>query len=356
MESAAPETGETGHSGESGDSAETGHSGDSGEQPPAVALYVNELMADNQSAWPDDTGARSDWVELYNAGSTSLDLGGYTLSDDWTDRALYTIPAGTTLEPGGFLVFWADGLPEAGERHMGFKLASDGEGVGVFDPEGEPVDWVVYGALAADTALARIPDGSESWSEVALGTPGETNAVVEVVELALVSSGDTWRYEDSGADLGEAWRAPSYDDSAWSSGPSPLGYGDAHATTVSYGPDSAAKHPTTYFRLSFAVDADALAGAVSATLELMVDDGALVWLNGEELARHNLNDGAIAWADYANATVSGTDETSWTATSFDPALLEAENVLAVEVHQASASSSDLQLDLALTLESVVAAD
>ncbi len=337
---------------ETGDAPDTGEAPETGETAPApVALLINELMADNETAVTDDLGQVSDWVELYNAGEVALDLSGVTLSDDWTQPALYTLPDGTTLEAGGYLVLWADGLPDLGDLHMGFKLAQDGEAVGVFDAAGESLDWVVFGAQQADTALARIPDGGETWEEVSLGTPGESNAIVTLTESALVSSGDLWRYDDRGVDLGVAWVQPDYDDSAWSSGPSPLGYGDTHATTVSYGADGEDKHPTTYFRLQLEVDPALLAGARAATLEIQVDDGALVWLNGEEVVRQNMPDGEIAWADYASASTS--DESAWTSYAIDAELLTERTVLAVEVHQANGSSSDLQLDLRFTLTSVV---
>lgn len=350
-ESAAPDTGESGP-GETGP-GETGPGETSAEG--AVPLVVNELMAENLGSVTDDLGAASDWLELYNAGDEALDLGGFTLSDDWTQPGLSALPEGTTLEAGGFLVLWADGQPELGDRHLGFRLAQGGEGVGVFDSSGEVVDWVVYGPQEADTSLARIPDGAETWEQTDYGTPGETNALVELVELSLVASGDTWRYDDSGVESEGDWRAVDFDDSGWSSGASPLGYGDTHATTLGYGDDANDKHPTTWLRLALEVDPSELAGAREATLELMVDDGALVWLNGEELARHNLADGEVGADDYASVTVSGDDETAWTAYEVDPALLLDQNVLAVELHQASATSSDLQLDLTLTLISAMSA-
>lgn len=341
-----------GHSGETGrpDSRETGdpRETDDSAAPPAP-VFINELMPGNVGAVLDDNGAVSDWLELYNVGETDLDLSGYALSDDWTNPALHVLPEGTTLAAGGHLLLWADGDASLGDAHLGFKLSQDGEGVGVFDPAGEALDWVVYGAIQDDTALARIPDGADTWEEVVHGTPGSRNARVTVTELTLLTSGDDWRYDDTGADLGVEWRAVDYDDGDWSSGPSPLGYGDTHSTTLSYGADTNNKHPTTYLRAYAPLAEDEASNAYAVTLSLLADDGALVWLNGEEAARHHLDEGDIGWSDYANATVSGADETSWTTYEIDPSLLTQDNVLAVEVHQATASSSDLQWDAILTV-------
>lgn len=333
--------------GDDHDSAETAETADTGSPP--VALFVNELMSGNTAAVLDDNGVVSDWIELYNAGASDVDLAGYSLSDDWTNPAQHVLPEGTALAAGGYLVLWADGDTTAGDTHLGFKLSQDGEGVGLFDPAGEAVDWVVYGPQVSDTALARIPDGGETWEDVVHGTPGRANARVEVQELVLLASGDIWRYDDSGMDLGTDWRESDYDDADWSSGPSPLGYGDTHGTTLSYGTDANNKHPTTYFRVDLPLAADEAGNAYAGTISLLADDSALVWLNGVEIVRHNLDDGDIAWSDYSNATVSGGDETAWTDFDVDPSLLGADNVLAIEVHQATATSSDLQLDVAFTV-------
>src|SRR6266436_9612961 len=73
----------------------------------------------------------------------------------------------------------------------------------------------------------------------------------------FISSNSTWKYLDNGSDQGTGWRATNFNDSAWASGPAPLGYGDASGvsplTMVSFGPDSNNKYITTYFRQSFLV-------------------------------------------------------------------------------------------------------
>ena len=70
---------------------------------------------------------------------------------------------------------------------------------------------------------------------------------------ALLTAGSIWKYRDTGADLGTTWRGYHFDDSAWASGPAPLGYGDPMATTIGYGPDATNKYVTTYFQIDPAV-------------------------------------------------------------------------------------------------------
>lgn len=174
--------------------------------------------------------------------------------------------------------------------------------------------------------------------------------------VVLVPEGAVWRYHDQGVDLGREWRAPGCDDSAWAEGRAELGYGDGgegrpEATVVSFGPDAERKHPTTYFRRSFEVgDPGRIEGL---TLEVLRDDGCVVYINGEEAGRSNMPEGEIEYGTYASRAVGSDEEPVWQslAPSLAPRatlLRRGRNVVAVEVHQSSASSSDLSFDLRLT--------
>ena len=163
----------------------------------------------------------------------------------------------------------------------------------------------------------------------------------------FVAGGSSWKYFDQGTDQGSAWRAPGFDDSTWSTGVAQLGYGDGdEATTVGFGPNSASKYVTTWFRKSFT--ATGVAGLVRLDLRLVRDDGAVVYLNGNEIARSNMPAGAIGSSTLASTAISGADESAWQSFSISPAaLLEGTNVLAVEMHQSGGSSTDLSFDLKL---------
>lgn len=171
--------------------------------------------------------------------------------------------------------------------------------------------------------------------------------VARATETVLVSADSTWSYLDDGSDQGTAWRQPAFDDSSWSSGPAELGYGDGdEATVVSYGPDSGNKFATTYFRRAFAV-ADP-GGIASLALGLRRDDGAVVYLNGTEVYRSNLPAGAITYATFASSAIGGADESTFQTASLDPGVLvPGLNVVAVEIHQANGSSSDISFALEL---------
>jgi hypothetical protein len=164
----------------------------------------------------------------------------------------------------------------------------------------------------------------------------------------LVKGGDNWKYSDLGVDLGTNWTAPDYDDSGWSDGPARLGYGEkAAATTVSYGSASTNKNPTTYFRHTFTAPANV--AITNLVLRLAQEPGALVWLNGQEIWRTNLPAGPIVFTNLALTTPTTFDAPYvFNQIGVDPAkLLPGTNVLAVELHQFSASFRAAGFDLEL---------
>ncbi len=168
-------------------------------------------------------------------------------------------------------------------------------------------------------------------------------------QTTFVPKGATWKYLDTGTSLSPEWATLTYDDGSWPNGPAQLGYGDGdEVTVVSFGPNSTAKYITTYFRKVFTVaDPNVLTGL---KLELLRDDGAVVYLNGTEVARSNLPTGAIDSSTPALVAVSGADETTtfYPFTLSPTQLVPGPNILAVEIHQQSGTSSDISFDLRLT--------
>lgn len=163
----------------------------------------------------------------------------------------------------------------------------------------------------------------------------------------FVTTGDHWRYHDLGVVLPELWRGAGFDDASWSQGIAKFGYGDNNeTTTIDFGGNGSDKHLTTYFRRRFHLDDPATYGDLTASL--LVDDGAVIYLNGTEVRRINMPTGTINFSTRASGAVGGSDETTYFPWPLDPATLVAgENIIAVEVHQNSPSSSDLAFDLAL---------
>jgi len=100
-------------------------------------------MASNLSGIEDPMlGQTSDWIVIYNAGTTPLNLSGYYLTDHLSKPDKWSLPAGTVIEAGGYLLFWPDG--EAVADHINFKLSASGESIGVFNAELDVVDSITY--------------------------------------------------------------------------------------------------------------------------------------------------------------------------------------------------------------------
>jgi hypothetical protein len=178
-----------------------------------------------------------------------------------------------------------------------------------------------------------------------------------LISTNLLTRGASWRYLDDGSDQGSAWIAPGFNDGTWKSGFAPLGYGDANGqlptTTIGFGPDSNNKYVTTYFRNRFAVaNPSALTNLV---VSVQRDDGVVVYLNGTGIFTNNMPAPPFNYLSYAPVAVGGTDETTFYPQDVDPSLLVAgQNVIAVELHQANASSSDTIFDLELAAQGFAA--
>lgn len=77
-------------------------------------LALSEVMTSNKGSVPDENGNYPDWVELKNTGSTTLDVGGFGLTDDLTAGVKYVFPSGTKVEAGGYIVVWCSGESTGG--------------------------------------------------------------------------------------------------------------------------------------------------------------------------------------------------------------------------------------------------
>lgn len=145
----------------------------------AQTVVINEVLASNATTLADpDTRAFGDWIELYNASSATVDLGGSYLTDAFSRPTKWRIPDGTTLAPGAFLVVWADDGNTAGTAlHANFKLSGDGEAVGLFSATGAVLDTLTFGPQATDVSYGRQPDGGTARAFFAAPTPGAPNRV-----------------------------------------------------------------------------------------------------------------------------------------------------------------------------------
>ena len=157
--------------------------------------------------------------------------------------------------------------------------------------------------------------------------------------VSLIKRTDSWKYYDKG-EAASGWKNANFDDSRWTSGYAPLGYAmSGISTTIGYGPNANQKYITTYFRKNITLNSTPTAKD-AFMLDYEVDDGFVIYVNGTEAARVNMNSGTIGF-DTTSQTYA--DSTPMTGTIELPTSLfhSGTNVIAVEVHNTSRTSSDL---------------
>lgn len=278
--------------------------------PPVSGNYIFWIASDDQSElWLSPNDKESDKVKIAS-------LSGFTSSREWTKYPSQQSVAISLLANNKYYI---ESL---------HKEATFGDNIAV-------------GWQLPDQTLERPIPGFRLSPSLLITQPPQ--------QQELIAANSLWKYLDNGTNQGIAWRAPSFNDSLWKTGQAELGYGDGNeATIVSYGSSSSSKYITTYFRKSFNV-ADT-SGITSLALNIIRDDGAVVYLNGMEVYRTNMPSTSIYYNTLAPAYIDGTAETSWLMADISRAsLMPGNNVIAVELHQNSPSSSDISFNLKLSL-------
>jgi hypothetical protein len=181
-----------------------------------------------------------------------------------------------------------------------------------------------------------------------MGTPRDPNAVVggqryqiAVNQLTPVERGRIWRWLPGNQRVSEKWREVDFDDSDWFKRKLDLGWVEPDVTT-----HCAVPAATYYFRYDFDVDDPAFFR--NLLMKIKRSDGAVAYLNGKEVYRNNLPDGAATARTLARAPVASIDRDIYFPVKLDPAgLRKGRNVIAVEIHRAEGSRGALAFDLEL---------
>lgn len=328
----------------------------------SIALQTGTALADSVVVFneimyhPATNEPAMEWVELHNQNAVDVDLGGWRISD----AVDYSFPHGTVIKGGGYLVIAISPgtlMAEKGLTNVlgpfAGRLANDGEEIKLRDLNNRIMDAMDYGV---DGEWPEAPDGSgaslvkrhpnlasrlaENWtgSTQIGGTPGAANfssALVLGVKTNVMAVTANWRFDDSGTDLGTAWRATDFDDSAWASGTA-LFYLEDGALPAPKNTLLAPNRNTYYFRGAFQFDGSPADKVV--TFRPIIDDGAVVYVNGTEIARLNLPTGVVTYATMASAAVGNANYTGPFSIPAS-ALVTGLNVIAVEVHQTAVTTN-----------------
>ncbi len=312
----------------------------------AEAVRINEYLANGAPPFLED------FVELYNPQALPVDVGGLYLTDRVVGRPeQHRIVPLSFLPDFGYRAFVADGNGGAGTDHLNFKLDSEQGEIGLLGPGAKVLDVIVYGPQPPGISEGRAPNGGVRIVALSSPTPGAPNPVPpapiepQLVNLIPLDATVQWRYEGTGTDLGTSWAAPGFDDSAWPSGPPAFGFDTGIPEPLRTPLQVVNGRITFYFRTRFALPSGLEVSGLQATH--LTDDGAVFYLNGSEAGRFNMpaapaviNNGTLA----PNSHEANVFET--TALSL-AGLSPGENVIAVEVHQNTANSSDIVFGLRL---------
>ena len=281
---------------------------------PLPCLLVSALLVSTAAAAPDcvvtfneihyaPAAGGAEWVELHNQFSIPVDVGGWRL----TGGMDFTIPDGTTMQPGAYLVVSnAAGNPAGALGPFTGILDNAGEELRLNTRHGRLMDRVAYDntgawpALPTGTTLAKSSPLSASepppgWaaSGQAGGSPGAENfplptAATTAAQRIAFNAGSSWKFEPTGAVPPPAWTQYGFNDGAWSEGPGILGSanvaGTAPATTLP-------ARTTYYFRKAFVLPPGITGAQLVLTGRLRGD--ARVFLDGVEVAHAPSQNGAL---------------------------------------------------------------
>ncbi len=312
------------------------------------SLVINEWLADANVAFTED------FVELYNVDNNPVDLSGLFLTDNPVSLKYKSpITAHSFIAAEGYLVFDAD--RNSGAGHLDFHLDENQEMIALYASEGKEIDKVIFGPQTTDVSQGRTPDGADTVKYFDLPTPGQANGSVTVLRQEVMAIDHVWNYEQSGVDQGATWYQPSDTtaDTTWSSG-SALLYVESSSlpadknTRLTLGPR------TFYFRTHFAFDGS-LENVSEINIETVIDDGAVIYLNGTEVKRIRIPEGDVSYSTEATSPAVGNAVYEYFTIPAD-SLVEGDNVLAAEVHQSGPSSSDVVFGVAMYVTSVIPDD
>ena len=140
-----------------------------------TGLKINEFMAANTNTIADEFGEYDDWIELYNPNEDPVFLGDYFLTNSVWFPERWKMPD-EYIQPGEFLLIWADGQPEQGTYHTNFTLNDYGEVI-VLYPGTSSLggDACTFAEQTVDISEGRLPNGGVNWVSFDSPTPGASN-------------------------------------------------------------------------------------------------------------------------------------------------------------------------------------
>ncbi len=326
-----------------------------------ASVIINEINYD-----PADPTKRLEYIEFHNPTGAPIDMAGWILDDGVN----FTFPAGpgSLIAAGGYKVVventaaYLAGFPSAGapvgQWTAGDALSNKGERIRLRNASGTVIDEVDYKAGFPWPTAAKGGDVSIELIHPSLNNDlgGNWRPSVNMPDTVVIASGSTgWRYRQTPSEPPAAWKQFSFDDTGveWATGGLPAGFIGAtpfnpavtFATALSFG-NTADRTRAYYFRKKFTLSSPA-----GMTFNIRRDDGAVVWINNDPAPTVVSADGA--WAEpypYTSLAPNATQTGVYLNYTIPASkFVTGDNIITVEVHQSSITSSDLLLDLNLAI-------
>ena len=155
--------------------------------PPA--LFITEVLASNKTGLVDEFGENDDWFELYNADDFSVNLEGMYVSDALNSSKMFELPS-IVLDPGEYVVIWADNDEEQGTLHANFKLSTDGESIALFETieHGNVLvhGWK-FGLMSPDVSMGIVGANENAPEYLVSPTPGSDNSTSDLFSPVCIN-------------------------------------------------------------------------------------------------------------------------------------------------------------------------
>ncbi|MEM7235108.1 MAG: lamin tail domain-containing protein, partial [Planctomycetota bacterium] len=320
----------------------------------AADIVINEIHFE-----PEDKTVSAEFIEILNVSAAEVDLSGWFFSDG----IFYEFPAGKTIEAGGYLVIAED--PEVLATALSYegalgpfegRLDNGGERVTLRNAVGQVEDevsfrsrfpWPIASAGKGssmelmDPMLDNNLGGSWRASGTSIVPPPEERTYL------ITRSAEDWLYrrgETEASDPVDTWRAPKFaTDETWIQAQTPVGFNDDDDNTVVKGMEDV--FSSLFFRKEFVYDGEEIPAALM--MSYFLDDGAIIWVNGVEIARINMDEGPHGIDSRARRS----SEARWTDTFLEvnPAnfLRKGRNIIAAHAFNQRATSNDFTFDVEL---------
>ena len=144
-------------------------------------LKISEVMTGNVAAMVIEDGSAPDWIEIENTSEKAVSLSGWGLMRESDPTDIFTFGS-QVIEPGEYVLVYADSNTSLGTSHAPFRLSSSGGNIALFDRSGRGVDLAEVPELKDDQSYAR--DVAGKWQITDTPTPGEVNNITKPEETA----------------------------------------------------------------------------------------------------------------------------------------------------------------------------